>query len=79
MTDKNDIENNRDPIERVYKDKVKFEIYGEEMIEKRAKLIKDARALITAAQTEKRSMTDEENVQYDKMFKAQDGKCAICH
>jgi HK97 family phage major capsid protein len=43
-----------------------------EMIEKRAKLIKDARALITAAQTEKRSMTDEENVQYDKMFKEAD-------
>ncbi len=37
MTDKNNIENNRDPIERVYKDKVKFEIYGEEMIEKKVK------------------------------------------
>ena len=38
MNDKNDVENNRDPIKRVYTEKVKFEIYGEEMIEKRVKL-----------------------------------------
>jgi|TARA_B100001971_G_C18247896_1_gene575765 putative transposon-encoded protein len=37
VTDKNGVENNRDSIERVYKEKVKFEIYGEEMIEKRVK------------------------------------------
>jgi HK97 family phage major capsid protein len=39
-----------------------------EMIEKRAKLIKDARALLTTAKDEKRSMTDEESTQYDTMF-----------
>ncbi|QPM89375.1 phage major capsid protein [Pseudooceanicola algae] len=44
-----------------------------EMREKRAKLIKDARELITKAQTEKRSMTDEESGQYDAMFTEADG------
>ncbi|MDF3413280.1 phage major capsid protein [Sulfitobacter sp. M57] len=39
-----------------------------EMIEKRAKLIKDARSLLTTAKDEKRSMTDDETTQYDKMF-----------
>jgi HK97 family phage major capsid protein len=43
-----------------------------EMIEKRAKLIKDARALITGAQTEKRSMNEEEQGEYDTMFAAAD-------
>jgi len=38
VTDKNDVENNRNSLERAYKEKVKFEIYGEEMIEKRVKL-----------------------------------------
>jgi len=37
VADKNGVENNRDSIARVYKEKVKFEIYGEEMIEKRVK------------------------------------------
>ncbi|WP_300009703.1 phage major capsid protein [uncultured Roseobacter sp.] len=39
-----------------------------EMREKRAKLIKDARALIDLAETEKRSMTEEEDTQYKKLF-----------
>lgn len=44
-----------------------------EMREKRAKLIADARALITAAQAEKRSMSDEESQKYDAMFNEADG------
>lgn len=39
-----------------------------EMREKRKKLLEDARALIDAADKEKRSMTDDENQQYDKLF-----------
>jgi len=39
-----------------------------EMREKRAKLIKDARALLDAAAAEKRSMTDDESKSYDKLF-----------
>jgi HK97 family phage major capsid protein len=43
-----------------------------EMREKRSKLIQDARALITKAKDEKRSMTEEENQQYEKLFKEAD-------
>ncbi len=39
-----------------------------ELREKRAKLIKDARALLDQADGESRAMTDDENAQYDKMF-----------
>lgn len=39
-----------------------------EMREKRSKLIRDARALLEKAGAEKRGMTDEEQVSYDRMF-----------
>lgn len=44
-----------------------------ELREKRAKLIKDARALLDAADKENRSMTDEESTQYDTLFAEADG------
>lgn len=44
-----------------------------ELREKRAKLIKDARAILDKADTEKRSMTTEEQTQYDTMFAEADG------
>jgi HK97 family phage major capsid protein len=44
-----------------------------ELRDKRAKLIKDARAILDKADTEKRSLTTEEQGQYDAMFTEADG------
>lgn len=43
-----------------------------ELREKRSKLIKDARALLDAADKEQRSMTDEEQQKYEALFKEAD-------
>jgi HK97 family phage major capsid protein len=44
-----------------------------ELREKRAKLIKDARAILDKVDTEKRAITAEEQTQYDAMFTEADG------